>query len=57
MISEQIIDETLLKVEIDYAWLWIAMESENKQILALTISIEKNMFIAEKFISGPGQDT
>ena len=52
MISEYIIDETLIKVGSHYIWLWVAIEPKNKQILALTISIERNMLIAEKFISG-----
>ena len=34
-ISEYIVDETLLKVGPEYIWLWIAIEPENKQILAL----------------------
>ena len=36
MISEFIIDETLLKVGFKFIWLWIvAIEPENRQILAL----------------------
>ncbi|MGI0000552.1 MAG: hypothetical protein ACRD6Q_04945 [Nitrososphaeraceae archaeon] len=35
-ISEYVIDETILKVGSEYIWLlWIAIEPENKQILAL----------------------
>ncbi|MDN5847785.1 MAG: hypothetical protein L0H53_16090 [Candidatus Nitrosocosmicus sp.] len=34
-IAEFIVDETLLKVGSEYIWLWIAIEPENKQILAL----------------------
>ena len=30
----------------------LAIEPENGQILALTISKERNMFIAERFLSG-----
>jgi len=52
MISEYIIDETLIKIGSDCIWLWVAMEPKNKQILALTISMERNMLIAERFISG-----
>ncbi len=52
MIPEYIIDETLIKVGSDYIWLWVAIEPKNKHILALTISIERDMLIAEKFISG-----
>ena len=51
-ISECIVDETILQVGPQYIWLWVAIEPENGQILALTISKERNMFIAERFLSG-----
>ena len=51
-VSEFILDETLLKVGSELIWLWVAIEPENKQILALSISKERNMFVAERFISG-----
>ena len=51
-ISEFIIDETLFKVGSEYIWLWVAIEPKNKQILALSISKERNMFVAERFMSG-----
>ena len=51
-ISEFIVDETLVKVGSEYIWLWIAIEPKNRQILALTISKERNMLIAERFLSG-----
>jgi putative transposase len=41
----------LIKVGSEYIWLWIAIEPENKEILALSISKERNMFVAERFIS------
>ena len=44
-ISEYIVDETLLKVGSEYIWLWIAIEPENKQILALSISKERNIYV------------
>ena len=53
-ISEFIIDETLIKVGSELVWLWVAIiePAENKQILALSISKERNMFVAiERFIS------
>ena len=50
-ISEFIIDETLLKVGFEFIWLWVVIEPENRQILALSISKERNMFVAERFIS------
>jgi len=37
-ISEFIIDETLLKVGSEYIWLWVTIEPENRQILALFCS-------------------
>jgi len=51
-ISEFVIDETLIKVGSEYIWLWVAIEPKNKEILALTISKERNMFVAERFIAG-----
>ncbi|MDP9015420.1 MAG: DDE-type integrase/transposase/recombinase [Thermoproteota archaeon] len=51
-ISEFIVDETLLKVGSEYIWLWVAIEPSNKEILALSISKERNMFVAERFLSG-----
>ena len=34
-ISEFIVDETLLQVGSEYVWFWIAIEPENREILAL----------------------
>lgn len=51
-ISGYVVDETILKVGSEYIWLWIAIESENKQILALSISKERNMFVAERLLAG-----
>jgi putative transposase len=34
-ISEYVIDETILKVGSEDIWLWIAIEPENRKILAL----------------------
>ncbi|MGD9534984.1 MAG: DDE-type integrase/transposase/recombinase [Candidatus Nitrosocosmicus sp.] len=51
-ISEFIVDETLVKVGSELIWLWVTIEPENKQILALTISKERNMFVAERFLDG-----
>lgn len=55
-ISEFIIDETLLKVGSEFIWLWVAIEPENRQILAVTISKERNMLIAERFLSNVIRD-
>jgi putative transposase len=49
--SEFIIDETQLKVGSKVIWLWVAIEPKNKRIIALSISKERNMFVAERFIS------
>ena len=51
-IQEFVIDETLVGLVTEYAWLWVAIEPKNKQILALTISMERNMLVAERFIAG-----
>ena len=32
-------------------WVWVAIESESKEILGISVSKERNMFIAERFIS------
>ena len=51
-ISEYIVDETILQVGPEYIWLWVAIEPENGQILAQDITQERNMLIAERFLSG-----
>jgi putative transposase len=51
-IAEYIIDETVIKVGSEFIWLWVAIEPWNKGILGFSISKERNMFVAEKFISG-----
>jgi putative transposase len=51
-ISKFIVDETQIKVVgSEYIWLWIAIEPENKEIVGLRISKERNMFVAERFLS------
>jgi len=50
-VSEFIVDETQLKVGSEYIWLWVAIESETKNIIAISISKERNMFVAEHFLS------
>ncbi|MEJ7641591.1 MAG: DDE-type integrase/transposase/recombinase [Candidatus Nitrosocosmicus sp.] len=50
--EEYIVDETLIQVKSELVWLWVAIEPENRQILALSISKERNMLIAERFLSG-----
>jgi putative transposase len=52
-ISEFIVDETAIKAGSGYLWLWVSIEPKNMQILALSISKERNMFVAaERFIAG-----
>jgi putative transposase len=50
-ISEFIVDEILLKVGSGDLWLWVAIDPENKEVLALSVSKERNMLIAERFLS------
>jgi putative transposase len=47
---EFVINETLIKVGSEYIWLWVAIESKNRETLALSISKERNMFVAERFL-------
>ena len=49
-VTEFIIDETIIKVGSEYVWLWIAIENDNREILQISISKERNMFVAERFI-------
>jgi len=35
----------------EYSWLWVAIEFESKRIVGFSISKERNMLIAERFIS------
>jgi putative transposase len=49
-VSEFIINETLLKLGNQYAWLWIAIDSIDKVILDIHISFERTILIAETFI-------
>jgi putative transposase len=50
-IDGYVIDETLIKVGSDYIWLWVIIEPKDKEILAINISKERNMFVAERFLS------
>ena len=34
-----------------HVWIWIAIEPVHKSVLGIYISEERNMFVAEKFIS------
>ncbi len=51
-VVEFIVYETLIKVRSEYIWLWITIEPKKREILALTISKERNMFVAERFLDG-----
>ena len=42
---------TQIKVGQDFFWIWIAIEPDNKIILGLHISFQRNMFVAEQFLS------
>ena len=50
-IFEFILDETQIKVGSELIWLWVAIEPESKEVLRLNISKERNMFMAERFLS------
>jgi putative transposase len=50
-VDEYVVDETQIKVGSELIWLWVAIESKDKEILSITISKERNMFVAERFLS------
>src|SRR5215203_3936999 len=51
-VSEYLIDEALIKTGSEMVWLWVAIEPKDRHVLALTISKERNMLVAERFIFG-----
>jgi putative transposase len=51
-IKEYIIDETAIKAgSSELIWLWVIIEPKHKEILDVDISKERNMFVAERFLS------
>jgi putative transposase len=45
-------DETAIKASSsELIWLWVAIEPKDREILAISISKERNMFVAEHFLS------
>ena len=48
---EYVIDETVIKIGSELIWLWVAIDNKTKRILRLSISKERNMFVAERFIA------
>jgi putative transposase len=48
--SEFIVDETQIKIGKDYFWIWVALESDNKTIVGIHLSLERNMLVAEQFL-------
>jgi putative transposase len=50
-IAEHIIDGTTIKVGFECIWLWVAIEPKDKEILEISVPKERNMFVAERFLS------
>jgi putative transposase len=50
-VNEYIIDETMIKVGSEYFWLWVIIEPKDKAILSITISKDRSMLVAERFLS------
>ena len=48
---EFILDETLVKIGSGFIWLWVAIEPKDREILSMRISRERNMLLAERFLS------
>ena len=49
-ITEFIIDETIIKVGSEYIWLWIAIEDDNREILQISISKERNICLLQNVL-------
>jgi transposase-like protein len=49
-IAEFIVDERLFKVRNEYVGVWVAIDSTDKTILDIRISLERTMLIAECFL-------
>jgi transposase-like protein len=41
--SKFIVDETQIKIGKNYFWIWVALESDNKTIVGIHLSLERNM--------------
>jgi transposase-like protein len=41
--SKFIVDETQIKIGKNYFWIWVALESDNKTIVEIHLSLERNM--------------
>ncbi|HEX5519154.1 MAG TPA: DDE-type integrase/transposase/recombinase [Candidatus Nitrosocosmicus sp.] len=50
-VLEYVIDETVIKISSELILLWVAIDNTTKRILRLSISKERNMFVAERFIA------
>jgi len=50
-VTQYIVDEASIKVGAEYIWLWVAIDPKDKEILAPTISKERNTFVAERLIA------
>jgi putative transposase len=50
-VLEFIINETMIKIGSELAWLWVAIEPMHRQILHVDISFERTMLVAERFIA------
>ena len=49
-VSAFLIDETMLQIGPEVAWLWVAVEPIHKQILGVYISRHRNMIVVESFL-------
>ena len=50
-VSAFIIDETAIQIDSQHFWLWFCIEPIHSSVLGIYISKERNMLIAEKFIT------
>ena len=50
-VLEYVIDETVIKIGSELIWLWVAIDNKTMRILRLSISKERTLFVAERFIA------
>ena len=50
-VSAFIIDETIIQIGNHHFWLWICIEPIDKSVLGIYISEERNMLVAERYIT------
>jgi putative transposase len=51
IVLEFIVDETIIQAGSEYIYLVVAIKPKDKEIIGMSILKERNMFVAERFLS------